>query len=101
MMWQSYDGLNRKVWSLPALASEWRQYLQSGRASGPFAPDSARYFQDIGAVQDAYTHLFTALSAGQAVSAQRYQALDEARIAADHAAYAVAESKLQEFHGAP
>lgn len=83
--------------SLLELQGEWEQYLESPRAVGPFAPDSARYFDDLSAVQSAYTQMFTAMSAGKAVSAQTYQVLDNARIAADNADDAAAEADLQAF----
>lgn len=83
--------------SLNTLDAEWRSYLQSPQAIGPFATDSARYLRDIAAVQDGYRRLFNALIGGQDVSREAYDALDGARIAADRGDFAEAEASLQTF----
>lgn len=78
------------------LEEEWKSYLSSDRAIGPFATDPSRYLQSIGHVQDAYSRLFTALSQGQRVEGRSYAALDAARIASDQGRYQLVILRLRE-----
>jgi hypothetical protein len=82
---------------LSALEAEWRAYLRSDRAAGPFAPDSPRYLDGIEAVQAAYERLFAALESRRPVPLAAYQALDAARIAADRADAQATERGLATF----
>jgi hypothetical protein len=82
---------------LSALEAEWRAYLRSDRAAGPFAPDSRRYLDGIEAVQAAYERLFAALESRRPVPLAAYQALDAARIAADRADAQATERGLATF----
>lgn len=83
---------------LMALEAEWIDYLRSDHAIGPFVHDGARYIHDIVDVQDAFKLLFLVLSNGHKVSRDAYGALDDARIAADHADFELAEDKLRQFN---
>ncbi len=82
---------------LSALEAEWRAYLRSDRAAGPYAPDSRRYLDGIEAVQAGYERLFAALETGRPVPLAAYQALDAARIAADRAKYTETNNRLRSF----
>lgn len=83
--------------TLPELEVEWKRYLRSPRALGPFAPDPGRYLGDIEAVQAAYARLFAALDAGASVPDSAYRALDAARVAADRADHPAVERGLRRF----
>jgi len=78
------------------LEEEWKSYLRSDRAIGPFPDNPVRYLQSISQVQDAYARLFTALSQGRRVETRSYVALDEARIASDQGKYQVVTLRLRE-----
>ncbi|MDQ3328219.1 MAG: hypothetical protein M3506_06830, partial [Chloroflexota bacterium] len=90
-----YTGVYGK--GLAALEKEWRAYLRSPRATGPFAPDSRRYLNGIEAVQAGYERLYAALDSGRPVPLTAYHALDAARIAADRAEYAATDRSLAAF----
>ena len=90
-----YTGVYGK--DLPTLEREWRTYLRSGRATGPFASDSRRYLNGIEAVQAAYERLYAALESGRRVPLGAYRTLDAARIAADRAEYVATDRSLAAF----
>ncbi|MDP9353170.1 MAG: SH3 domain-containing protein [Chloroflexota bacterium] len=86
--------------NLETLEQEWREYLLSAHAVGPFAPDSSVYLRDIEAVQRAYLRLYSVLEEGRPVPMPAYRSLDAARIAADRADASGVQRGLQGFEQA-
>ncbi|ACZ43008.1 hypothetical protein Tter_2106 [Thermobaculum terrenum ATCC BAA-798] len=82
---------------LAQLDQEWRRYLISGRAQGPFAPDPERYIESVGEVQARYEELFEALGRGQPISRRAYLLLDQARVEADRGQLEGCRRLLGEF----
>ncbi len=82
---------------LEELEAEWIRYLRSDQAIGPFAPEPGEYLEDLDAIRDAYVRFFGVLGKGERVSQKAYDALDDARIAADRADSARVAEKLREF----
>ncbi len=82
---------------LEELEAEWIRYLRSDQAIGPFAPEPGEYLEDLDAIRDAYVRFFGVLGKGERVSQKAYDALDDARIAADRADSARVTTKLREF----
>jgi len=83
--------------TLSTLEANWKTYLSSGSAIGPFAADEGLYLADIAATQNGYRQYFAALDAGKRVQVRCYVALDDARVAADRAQHATVARRMSDF----
>lgn len=81
---------------LTALEAEWKQYLRSYGAVGPFAPDGLRYLEHLEKVQAGFSRLFTVLPT-RPVPLRCYELIVAARTAADRADFPAVTRALTEF----